>query len=46
MTASSARSCGDYSGWLKDKRRHHVITGERGDGLLTKQGLEEHVSTR
>ena len=30
--------------WLKDKGVTAVITGERGDGLLTKQGLEEYVS--
>jgi circadian clock protein KaiC len=30
--------------WLKDKGVTAVITGERGDGQLTKQGLEEYVS--
>jgi circadian clock protein KaiC len=30
--------------WLKDKGVTAVITGERGSGLLTKQGLEEYVS--
>ena len=30
--------------WLKDKGVTTVITGERGEGLLTKQGLEEYVS--
>jgi circadian clock protein KaiC len=30
--------------WLKDKGVTTVITGERGDGQLTKQGLEEYVS--
>jgi circadian clock protein KaiC len=30
--------------WLKDQGVTAVITGERGDGLLTKQGLEEYVS--
>jgi circadian clock protein KaiC len=30
--------------WLKDRGVTAVITGERGDGLLTKQGLEEYVS--
>src|SRR5688500_18377233 len=30
--------------WLKDKGVTAIITGERGDGLLTKQGLEEYVS--
>jgi circadian clock protein KaiC len=31
-------------GWLKDKGVTAVITGERGDGQLTRQGLEEYVS--
>src|SRR5688500_17810195 len=30
--------------WLKEKGVTALITGERGDGLLTKQGLEEYVS--
>jgi circadian clock protein KaiC len=30
--------------WLKDEGVTAVITGERGNGLLTKQGLEEYVS--
>jgi circadian clock protein KaiC len=30
--------------WLKDKKVTCVITGERGDGALTRQGLEEYVS--
>jgi circadian clock protein KaiC len=30
--------------WLKDQGVTAVITGERGEGLLTKQGLEEYVS--
>src|SRR4029077_2431013 len=30
--------------WLKDRAVTCVITGERGDGLLTRQGLEEYVS--
>jgi circadian clock protein KaiC len=30
--------------WLKDKGVTAVITGERGEGLLTKQGLEEYIS--
>jgi circadian clock protein KaiC len=30
--------------WLKDQGVTAVITGERGDGLLTRQGLEEYVS--
>ena len=31
-------------GWLKDRGLTTVITGERGDGGLTRQGLEEYVS--
>ncbi len=31
-------------GWLKAKGVTAVITGERGDGTLTRQGLEEYVS--
>ncbi len=30
--------------WLKDKGVTVVITGERGDGALTRYGLEEYVS--
>jgi circadian clock protein KaiC len=30
--------------WLKDKGVTCIITGERGDGALTRQGLEEYVS--
>ncbi|HEU4812732.1 MAG TPA: circadian clock protein KaiC [Xanthomonadaceae bacterium] len=30
--------------WLKDRGVTAVITGERGDGTLTRQGLEEYVS--
>lgn len=30
--------------WLKDKGVTAVITGERGDETLTRQGLEEYVS--
>lgn len=30
--------------WLKDKSVTAVITGERGEGTLTRQGLEEYVS--
>ena len=30
--------------WLKDKRLTAVLTGERGDAGLTRQGLEEYVS--
>jgi circadian clock protein KaiC len=31
-------------GWLKDKGVTAIITGERGEGTLTRQGLEEYVS--
>jgi circadian clock protein KaiC len=31
-------------GWLKERGMTTIITGERGDGLLTRQGLEEYVS--
>jgi len=30
--------------WLKDKGVTTIVTGERGDGTLTRQGLEEYVS--
>lgn len=30
--------------WLKEKNVTAVITGERGEGQLTRQGLEEYVS--
>src|SRR3954452_14554603 len=30
--------------WLKDKGVTAIITGERGDGQLTRRGLEEYVS--
>jgi circadian clock protein KaiC len=30
--------------WLKERNLTTVITGERGDGALTRQGLEEYVS--
>ncbi len=30
--------------WLKQKGLTAVITGERGDGTLTRQGLEEYIS--
>ncbi|MGO8744938.1 MAG: circadian clock protein KaiC [Thermoguttaceae bacterium] len=30
--------------WLKQKGVTAIITGERGDGTLTRQGLEEYVS--
>lgn len=31
-------------GWLKERNMTTIITGERGDGQLTRQGLEEYVS--
>lgn len=31
-------------GWLKERGMTTIITGERGDGQLTRQGLEEYVS--
>jgi len=30
--------------WLKEQGMTTIITGERGDGTLTRQGLEEYVS--
>lgn len=30
--------------WLKEKNVTAIITGEKGDGTLTRQGLEEYVS--
>ena len=30
--------------WLKDRGMTAVLTGEKGDGRLTRQGLEEYVS--
>ena len=30
--------------WLKDKGVTAIVTGERGDGTLTRRGLEEYVS--
>jgi len=30
--------------WLKDKGMTAIITGERGEGALTRRGLEEYVS--
>jgi len=30
--------------WLKDKKVTAIITGERGNGMLTREGLEEYVS--
>src|SRR6185295_13835649 len=30
--------------WLKDKGVTAVITGERGEGALTRYGLEEYIS--
>ena len=31
-------------GWLRDRNLTTVITGERGEGQMTRQGLEEYVS--
>lgn len=31
-------------GWLKEKGVTAIVTGERGDGSLTRHGLEEYVS--
>ncbi len=31
-------------GWLKKKNVTTIVTGERGNGTLTRQGLEEYVS--
>jgi circadian clock protein KaiC len=31
-------------GWLKEKGVTTIITGEKGEGALTRQGLEEYVS--
>lgn len=31
-------------GWLRERGVTAVITGERGDGVLTRRGLEEYVS--
>ena len=31
-------------GWIKDRGLTAIITGERGDGQFTRQGLEEYVS--
>jgi circadian clock protein KaiC len=31
-------------GWLKERELTAVITGERGDGTLTRHGIEEYVS--
>ena len=30
--------------WLKERKVTTIITGEKGDGYLTRQGLEEYVS--
>ena len=30
--------------WLKDKKVTAIITGEKGNGMLTREGLEEYVS--
>ena len=32
--------------WLKDKGVTAIVTGERGDGTLTRDGLEEYVADR
>ena len=31
-------------GWLRNRGLTAIITGERGEGMLTRQGLEEYVS--
>lgn len=31
-------------GWLRDRGMTTIITGERGEGQLTRQGIEEYVS--
>lgn len=31
-------------GWLKDRGVTTIVTGERGDGTMTRHGLEEYVS--
>ena len=31
--------------WLKDKGVTAIVTGERGDGALTRHGLEEYSLT-
>ncbi len=31
-------------GWLKDRQLTAIVTGERGDGRLTRHGLEEYVA--
>ena len=30
--------------WIKEKNVTAIVTGERGDGMLTRNGLEEYVS--
>ena len=30
--------------WLKDRNLTAIVTGERGEGLLTRHGLEEYIS--
>ncbi len=30
--------------WLKDRGQTVIVTGEQGEGMLTRQGLEEYVS--
>jgi circadian clock protein KaiC len=44
---STAMPCCDQIGliqWLKQKGVTAIITGERGDGMLTRHGLEEYVA--
>jgi circadian clock protein KaiC len=43
-TAVLRRELRRLFGWLKDRGVTAVITGERGDGTLTRHGIEEYVS--
>ena len=43
-TAILRRELRRLFGWLKDREVTAVITGERGDGTLTRYGIEEYVS--
>jgi circadian clock protein KaiC len=43
-TAVLRSELGRLFGWLKDRGVTAVITGERGDGSLTRHGIEEYVS--
>jgi circadian clock protein KaiC len=43
-TAVLRAELGRLFGWLKDRGITAVITGERGDGTLTRHGIEEYVS--